>query len=474
VAAAVAAPAAAADRPIVQVSEDPFTNPTSQHRTELEPDTFAAGQTMVSAFQVGRFFDGGASDIGFATSVDGGAHFVNGFLPGVTPFTTPSGPYDRASDPSVAFDLRHHTWLISLLAIHQDTNVVDVLVSRSADGVHWGLPVPVATMGAFLDKNWTVCDDWERSPFFGSCYTEFDVASRRDLEQMSTSTDGGLTWGPARATADGVRGLGGQPVVQPSGRVVVPFEGVAAPRAIRSFSSDDGGATWNASVLVSPITSHRVAGRVRTSPLPSAEVDRDGRVFVVWQDCRFEAGCAANDIVLSTSRDGVAWSAPGRVPLDAVGSGVDHFIPGIGVDPASGGRETRLGLTYYLFPDAACAAAACQLQVAFASSLDGGATWTAPHVLAGPMSLSWLPDTSQGVMVGDYVSTSILPRTNRALPAFAVGLPPDASGFHEPMFSAREEVRHGTVPMTDDPVLAGGDGSGGGPDAPVAEDPTAD
>ena len=51
-----------------------------------------------------------------------------------------------------------------------------------------------------------------------------------DLELMSTSTDGGLTWGPPTPTADNVHGLGGQPVVQPNGRVVVPFEGLSGTR----------------------------------------------------------------------------------------------------------------------------------------------------------------------------------------------------------------------------------------------------
>src|SRR2546421_9107345 len=111
-------PAYAANTNVVQVSDDPFTNATSQHRTEVEPDTFSFGATWVSAFQVGRIFDGGASDIGWATSIDAGQHFVHGFLPGITPFTTPAGVYDRASDASVAFDLRHHTWLISFLGIH--------------------------------------------------------------------------------------------------------------------------------------------------------------------------------------------------------------------------------------------------------------------------------------------------------------------------------------------------------------------
>src|SRR5713226_2202229 len=92
---------------LIQLSSDPFTNSTSQHQTEVEPDTFASGSTFVSTFQVGRFFNGGASDIGFATSTNGGHSFKKGFLPGTTPFSTPAGIYARVSDASAAFDAKH-------------------------------------------------------------------------------------------------------------------------------------------------------------------------------------------------------------------------------------------------------------------------------------------------------------------------------------------------------------------------------
>ena len=59
--------------PLTRVSSDPFTSPTSQRATEVEPDTFAHGSTVVGTFQVGRFFSGGSTDIGFACSGDGGA-----------------------------------------------------------------------------------------------------------------------------------------------------------------------------------------------------------------------------------------------------------------------------------------------------------------------------------------------------------------------------------------------------------------
>lgn len=57
---------------LTRLSTDPYTNSTSQHQTEVEPDTYSFGTTIVSAFQVGRFNNGGGSNIGFATSTDGG------------------------------------------------------------------------------------------------------------------------------------------------------------------------------------------------------------------------------------------------------------------------------------------------------------------------------------------------------------------------------------------------------------------
>ena len=104
--------AAAGSSSLVQVSADPFTNTTSQHATEVEPDTFANGSTVVAAYQVGRFFDGGGSDIGYARSGNGGATWTtSSFVPGLTyvagAFADQSSPFERVSDASVAYDARH-------------------------------------------------------------------------------------------------------------------------------------------------------------------------------------------------------------------------------------------------------------------------------------------------------------------------------------------------------------------------------
>jgi hypothetical protein len=416
---------------LLQLSSDPFTNSTSQHKTEVEPDTLASGNTWVSTFQVGRVFNGGSSDIGFATSSDGGKTFTHGFLPGTTLFATPAGIYSRVSDPSVAFDAKHGVWLISFVGLfpHDNTSVVDVLVSRSTDGGHaWSNPVPIATDGEGNDKNWTACDNTTSSPFYGHCYTEFDDNTKVDLIEMSTSTDGGSTWGSPKVTANHAIGIGGQPLVQPNGTVIVPIVGFSdTAYFIRSFVSGNGGASWSSTVTVSEVAFHPPAGDLRAGiPLPSAEIDESGKVYTVWSDCRFEPSCSASDLVLSTTTDGIHYSPVTRIPLDSVGNGADHFIPGLTVDTTTSGSGAHLVLYYYYYPLSSCRTSTCQLDVGASKSSDGGATWSPGSQVAGPMKLTWLPFTTQGYMVGDYISTSFIGST--ATPAFALASAPTSGG----------------------------------------------
>jgi hypothetical protein len=433
-----AAPAGAAEATVTltRVSSDRFTNSTSQHATEVEPDTFAHGSTVVGTFQVGRFFNGGSTDIGFARSGDGGATWGStGFLPGLTFSAGAAVRFERVSDPSVAFDAATGTWLISSIPLLPNLVVPIVFVSRSADdGRTWSLPVsipPPAARTVDLDKNWTVCDNTKTSPFFGHCYTELDNFGAGDLELMSTSTDGGLTWSTPIPTAGNDKGLGGQPLVQPGGTVIVPFESLN--NKIEAFRSTDGGASWAKGVAVSSVRFKGVAGGLRTSPLPTAEIDGAGRVYVAWEDCRFRASCSSNDIVFSASADGVNWTAVSRVPIDPVTSGEDHFIPGLAVDPDRSGATAQLGLTYYFYPRAACGGA-CQLEVGFISSPDGGAHWGTATQLAGPMALSQIAQTSQGPMAGDYISSSF--SGGKVATLFAVGLQqPGTTTFDEAMFA---------------------------------------
>ncbi len=413
------------------VSSDPYTVAPGQHATEVEPHLLASGSTLVAAFQTGRIFNGGGTDIGWATSTDGGMSWTHGFLPGLTKGEG-TGPYDAASDAAVAYDASHGVWMIASLPISNDSQTPAVVVSRSTDGgLTWQTPVNVDASATSSDKNWIVCDSWPSSPHYGNCYVEWDDPASRDEIFMNTSTDGGLTWGPSIPTANAAQGLGGIPLVQPNGTVIVPIR----TNAMSAFRSTDGGATWSAAATLADIQVHIDAAGLRSGPLPSAAIDGAGTVWVVWEDCRFRANCATNDLVYSTSADGVAWSPVRRVPIDLVSSAVDHFIPGIGIDPATAGATAHVAIHYYYYSQSSCTVATCQLNVGFIASANGGTSWNSPVTLAGPMQLSWLPNSQNGLMVGDYIATAFSNGVPHAL--FAVPTSPNGSTFNEAMYTAR-------------------------------------
>jgi hypothetical protein len=448
--ATVLAVPASANVALTKISADPFTNSDSQHATEVEPDTFADHGTVVSAFQVGRFFDGGASDIGWARRGSTGS-WSSGFLPDLTVHSTPANAqYQRVSDASVAYDKRHNTWMVSSIPLTATTSVPEILVNLSTDdGLTWSNPVSIpqpATSKVDLDKNWTVCDNHTASPFYGHCYTEFDNFGQGDLEYMSTSADGGLTWSVPVPTAGNDKGLGGQPLVQPDGDVIVPFE--ALNGKIAAFRSTNGGVSWSKAATVSGVRSRGNSGGLRTSPLPTAEIDGAGNVFVAWQDCRFRKKCSANDIVFSRSADGVSWSDVARIPIDATSSTVDHFIPGLAVNPATSGTSADLALTYYYYPDANCTASTCSLNIGTISSPDAGASWGGKDSLGGPMTLDHIAATSQGTMVGDYISTSFL-STGSYTTVVAQGLAPTGGlAFDEGMYAPSSPLSVATSGLT--------------------------
>jgi hypothetical protein len=125
--------------------------------------------------------------------------------------------------------------------------------------------------------------------------------------------------------------------------------------------------------------------------------------------------------VVSSSRDGVTWSAPARVPTGSA----DAELPGLAADPASSGR---LALAYYTVT-------ARGLDVWFVSSRNGGSTWTKPQRLSTrSISLDWIAATDGGLMVGDYISTSFA--GGRAVAVFVLARRPSGGRLHESAFAA--------------------------------------
>ena len=235
------------------ISNDPYTDGGTghQHKTQVEPDSFAHGQTIVALSQSGRWFGGGgSSNLVFSTSQNGGGTWTTGGLPGTT--INEGGVWPRISDPSIAYDAQDDVWLALGLGIDASGDGHILLVNRSTDGgVTWANPVIAGTApGTFWDKTWIACDSWPQSPYYGNCYIEFDDNSAGNAVTMVTSTDGGLTWGSLHSRRGS--GLGGQPVSLPNGTVVVPY--TANYTAVEAAVSTDGGNSWSTGFVASQIS----------------------------------------------------------------------------------------------------------------------------------------------------------------------------------------------------------------------------
>jgi hypothetical protein len=393
---------------------DPTGGDWAQHATVVEPDSAASGPSVVAVFQVGRRRPGGgAAAIGFSASSDAGRTWRSGLLPGVRGSET-----DFVSDPAVVRDPVHGTWLTASLfgAVGIGNGLY---VSRSPDGRTWTPPVTAAASPASelaFDKEWLACDSSLGSQFRGRCYLAYTNVLANAIAVIFTD-DGGVTWSQPGAVASPERReevVGAQPAVLPDGTLVVAYtEG----DAIRSAVSHDGGASFASIVDAATPTRGPVGFRPGGLVLPSVEVGGDGTIRMVWADARFRG---LNDVAIASSRDGLTWTDPARVP--AVPGG-DAFIPAVAADPAS----SRLAIvTYRIAPGGADAFVV--------GSRDGGATWTAPRRLsARTVAPTWVAGAPQP-FVGDYVSVEFAGA--RFVPVVVLATPPAPSRLREGAYTS--------------------------------------
>src|SRR6266568_3774021 len=98
-----------------------MSSPPRVSRSAINP---ASSKNLVGVFQLGRYPNGGAVDTGWAASFDGGQTWPSGGpAPGLTvgvtstPSTGTGVPYERASDPVVAFDRRHRRVMLESVGV---------------------------------------------------------------------------------------------------------------------------------------------------------------------------------------------------------------------------------------------------------------------------------------------------------------------------------------------------------------------
>src|SRR5438093_7325205 len=232
------------------ISED--TLHQGERDTEVEPDIFMHPNDpddIVAVVQQGRFKTGGSADPGWATSVDAGHTWTHGDLPGLTKAV--GGPFDRGSDATVAFGPDHVAYAstIDFGFRHDCPSAVGVNVSHDG-GLTWDDPVfpeNDASCDVFNDKNWLAVDTNPASPFFNRVYlvwSQFTSAGGAGV--LRYSDDDGVTWSDLITLAspsDEVEGL--LPLVHADGDVTVVTDSFVGGQDLEvAYTSTDGGLTW--------------------------------------------------------------------------------------------------------------------------------------------------------------------------------------------------------------------------------------
>ena len=317
-------------------------------------------KNVVAAWIQGLF-----QNIVAAVSLDGGRTWQQVPIPLTV---CSSGPFRGAGDPWLSFAPNGDLHLVALVGDTLATRVTGV--SKSTDGgLHWSVPIVVPNSADLVPDHPSLTADPTDARFVYAIWNG-DDNGHRVPSVFSRTSDGGVTWEPARPlvqTKPQEFIQFSQVLVLPDGTLVNLYEHYAqqpnkpiTETSMRVLRSTDRGQTWSAPQLAISMTPLLLpngttsvvdpeTGQVVNDPTnPSFAVDRrNGNLYAVWEDGRF-SNFQNNDVAFSMSADGgFTWSAPIRVnqtPLNVPASSRQSFFPSVAV--ASDGT---IGVTHYDF-----------------------------------------------------------------------------------------------------------------------------
>jgi hypothetical protein len=405
----------------------------SEPQTLVEPDVAVSPlnpQIAVAASHDGRFAGGGAIDISYAWTHDGGATWHHAPMQGLT--RAAGGVWDRASDPVVAFGPDGDVYLSAL--VFDRGCASGVAVARSTDGgATFANPVLAhssTTCDYSDDKNWLVVDTQKGSAHLGRLYqfwTPFlsvNGTSAGSPQVLRWSDDHGATWSASTVvSAPNGNTQNSQPMIQPDGTITDTYEAYNSlgGAAIVARTSHDGGATWSPETTVT--TSIGAGPHGIRCCLPGASVDPvTGELYAVW-----EAPGKHDAVLLSTSNDGLHWSVPLHVSHDGGRATIQHINVAV---TAYGGR---------VFVSYATRDLANQhgryLQQQLEASYDGGASF-GPAVALGPLSDLTYAAVAGGKFPGDYIGASALHGVVVVVWCVSSAPPDPTAKFHQTLYAA--------------------------------------
>jgi hypothetical protein len=415
---------------------------------------------LVAVWQQDRWSDGGAHGLVTGVSHDGGITWHETFphfstCAGGT--AANGGNYDRASDPWVSFGPDGKAYQVSL-SFNANDAVNAVLASYSADGGDtWSEPFTVIrdsgdrdSSFAFNDKESVTADPttvgyayavWDRFTSPGSTSRtsiEGLINSRAFREPIwfSRTTNGGVTWEPARniydrSSQNGT--IGSQILVGTNGDLLNFFDEFFVHKnsddqrgeSISVIRSTDKGLTWDKQSTVIAPSRERGAfdpdtGRpIRAEGgIPEVAIDRaSGALYAVWQDASFSG---VDEIAFSMSTDnGATWSTPIKVnqtPRNANPANQQAFVAGVHVR-----ADGTVAVTYYDFRNnAASAGVPTDYWIAHChTACSNPASWTSENRLTtSSFDIEQAPAARGpfGYFLGEYEGLTNI--GNRFVPAF--------------------------------------------------------
>lgn len=373
-------------------------------------------------------------------SLDGGkswtATLPNGFLPGVTRFTNDpavagTGRYDFGGDPSIAFGPDGVAYYACFGYQARTPFNVALLMSRSTDGgrtwlsgvgnqaltqvtVWQGNGISRGSTGQFPDHEQIhVAND-------GTTYVtwaQFTGSSAHSPVYVATSTDGGRTFSLAqKVTSGSVRNNQDQRIVTDprNGTAYLTFDNsIQGGKGTAMFvsRSNDHGASWSAPmqlgtfqnpVCLFPPGCFNITGAPfrgpGSYPAPAFDPTRN-RLYVAYSD--IVDGRAQVFLTWASADDLAHWSTPSVVAQNLAG---DRLNAELSIEPSSGRIDVQTydrGYTSNTLVD-----------VTYASSADGGVTWTSQRVTkSGFDPAAYGVPSGSGVrpFIGDYTGIVSLP-----------------------------------------------------------------
>ena len=405
---------------------------------EVEPMIAAApanASNLVGVFQEDRWSDGGARGLRTGYSFDGGLTWSltqAAFSRCTGGNAASGGDYARASDPWVSIGADGIVWQ-SAIAFTGATFAAGssgaILAARSTDGGRtWSAPATlIADGGDYLNDKDSITSD----PFTpGLVYVTWDRlgADGHGPSYLARTTDAGATWEPARPIYD--PGPRNQTL---DNQIVVARTAGGSPQAYDFFTefdtaangtrsahlavirSADGGATWSGATTIAAI---EAIGTY--DPENPANKLRDGANLG-----SFAAGPAGELVAVWQDarfsggiRDGIAFarSVDGgqtwSAPVEINSVPTTQAL----LPTVTVRGDGAIGVLYYDMRNDTADPTTLQVDAWFTVSRDG-ARWTEVHA-AGPFDFASAPIVEGGYFIGDYQGVASAP--GEFAPFFAV------------------------------------------------------